>query len=540
MAVAQGGDEALAKLLTPESPVGPASADELRDRKVAQALYDTRTGIEHVLKETAPVFLIGRRGSGKTAVLKGSYPDGGLDVTLDAAEMLHAVAGTLEALSIPPSSSYGDLVTPVWRAVFWAALCASIHSDYCKLTEADCPAAFAFGALDFVSAAGPGTDAGTRILESALRQATPGVTNVARFFDQLEINGVPLWRAREDLIQAARANKCQAIVSIDSLDQYDNFLYEGGFALGRDAQALQGLFRASSANGREHDSIFKVRVSFPAELWHHYNELSTNPLKDFDNSIILHWGGGPMLEMVAWRFMKYLEYHHSKEFKRITITSTSSRSAKWAQRLFLRYIPAYVTNGLGTDEPSISYLLRHTQLLPRHMIHVVNSIFRNQPVSQGAISSRDVQVAVNSAANIIANTVINAYKLPYPFLLDACETVIKQLPLRFTTKELHQAVNRSPVAGEFTSVLRGFVEAGIVGRVLHEHEQYVKAQFEYLEESRMYMVADDDLCLHPVFASRFECSAVKDPKASGNEKPIYPFGSDLESDLVRTGVHLRA
>ena len=538
---APSGDELLARILNDESPVGPASADEL-DRGIAKALYDTKTEINKTMRATSPVFLIGRRGSGKTAVLKGTFPEGQLDVTLDAAVLLRDVGMTLDILGLPISSSYTDLTTPVWRAVFVAALCAKVHSHYCRLSKAECPEAFNFGRLPYISESGPGTDAASRFL-GRIRESASLLdgAHVARFLDSIEINGTPLWIARQELERAARAAHCQAVVSIDSLDRYETFLYSGGFQVSRDAQALQALFRTASQTGRAADSIYKVRVSFPAELWHYYSDLSSNPLKDFDNSIILHWSGSELLELVARRFLNYLRLHHPNEYRKIpgNLQRPSAR-AGWAQELFNRYLPGTVTNALGGRESIIAYILRHTQLLPRHMIHVVNAVLRNREFREGvSIRSGEVQIAVNDAADLISNTVLDAYSLPYPELKEVCEAVIPTLPLRFSAGELHTQMNRTPWGKDFLEVLRMLVEVGVVGRVVEEGELYLKADFEYLHHSRMYMVEDDELCLHPVFASRFDCQATKQPEKESNRKPIYPYGSDLELDVARTGVHVR-
>ena len=34
-----------------------------------------------------------------------------------------------------------------------------------------------------------------------------------------------------------------------------------------------------------------------------------------------------------------------------------------------------MTGGLGVEEDTVAYLLRHTQLLPRHLIEILNNVF---------------------------------------------------------------------------------------------------------------------------------------------------------------------
>lgn len=530
----------LAKLLTRSQPVGPASADELSSRTAAKALYDSANDIDSTLRSTAPVFLIGRRGSGKTAVLKGTYPEGELDVNLNAATMILEVALTIEALQLPASSSFAELVPPVWRAAFVAALCARVHSDYCKLTKEKCPISFRFGQLSTpISNAGAGTDMAAAFLGAARNQLQGRVTgNVEQALDEVTFNGVPLWQAKRELLAAAEAEGCKAIVSVDSLDQYEGMLYTTGYQMNREAQALQGLYRAASETGRNPNSVYKVRVSFPAELWHFYNVLSSNPMKDFDNCIVLHWDGTELLKLVGRRLLSYLRLRHPEEYRRLSTRESTGSGDRWPQLLLLRYLPGQVVNGMGQPEPTIAYLLRHTQLLPRNLVFLVNRVLRDQDLYQGSVSEEHVRTSVNDAADTIADTVADAYRLPYPNMTDACESIIPHLPLRFSLGELQKAINRTGYRGEADGVIRMFIEAGVLGRVLSEDAKYIKADFEYLYQSKLYIVDEDELCLHPAFASRFKCLATKYPAHEANVRAVLPFGSEPERDHVRRDIHL--
>ncbi len=210
--------EELLALLTPGSPLGPASADDLQSRRVAQALYDPRNEIDGTLRRTSPVFLIGRRGSGKTAVLQATYPEGELDVKLDSPSLIDGVARTLEALNLKTTRSFAELIVPLWRGCFTTALTARVWSDYCRLTENDCPLAFEFGRAERKTPVGYGTDAALRFLHAVRARAGDDYVSIDTLLDETEINGVKLWEAREDLHVAARRNGCQAMISMDSLD----------------------------------------------------------------------------------------------------------------------------------------------------------------------------------------------------------------------------------------------------------------------------------------------------------------------------------
>ncbi len=114
-----------------------------------------------------------------------------------------------------------------------------------------------------------------------------------------------------------------------------------------DAFALQSLFRAASETRRREDLDYKVRISFPAELWFFYNRLSINPLKDFDNSMLLHWSGGEILQLAAQRLETFLDLRYPDLLKSSSGDGIPRSPARYAQFVLGRFLPQNVTNSVG-------------------------------------------------------------------------------------------------------------------------------------------------------------------------------------------------
>lgn len=531
----------LATMLNPGAPFGPATADEFESRYAARFLYDDANEIDEAVRKTAPVFLIGRRGSGKTAFLRAALASGELAVDLNSPELISQVGEVISELKLTESGSFVERIAPIWEACFISAICSRVWSDHCRLTASDCPDAFAFGRVSRPSKDGRATDIASQFLLAVRLAAAAGpFASVNTLLDSTEINGVPLWAARQSLIEAANKQGCMGIVSLDSLDQYNGIFYKGGILASPPALALQALFRAAAQSGRASDSIYRVRVSFPAELWSSYSTLSSNPLKDFDNSVLLHWDSKELIHVAALRFLKFLEVFRPDDYAKLSLVNSNTHKYRWAQELLSKYLPRTMTNGLGTREPTISYLLRHTQLLPRHFIHILNRTFSEHSYADGQpISEQRVRSAVSEAELLIADAIIDAFKIPYPELEKLCEEVIPQLSLEFSEQTFHQIVNHSHRYGlEYEDILGMFVEVGVLGRKTEQTTVYSKADFEYLHENRMFMTEEDTLCLHPLFTARFDSRALRMNGAHSAELPIYPLGSDPTSDEFSRYVHL--
>lgn len=131
----------------------------------------------------------------------------------------------------------------------------------------------------------------------------------------------------------------------------------------------------------------------------------------------------------------------------------------------------------------------------------------------------------------LANEVINSYKSVYKKLGHIVDAMVRQ-PIMFKgnfldkiapiTASEWQPGHYSPL--NFRELL---TELGIIGRVRHwdKGTNIVTADFQYTQEDRLFLQADDDIVAHPMFFERFRIK---------NEDKIlvYPFPKSPEYDVV--------
>jgi hypothetical protein len=529
----------LSNVLNAGSPFGPASADDLQTLVAAQNLYDGHNEIYQVLKRTEPVFIIGRRGSGKTATLRSQRHSGdAFAVELDSPDLITQVGNTTKALGLTLQSQFTEHTVRIWNACFTAAICARLWSRTSRINRQDAPDAFEFGKCNDADPTQRATTQAGKFLLAVRKRAAEDFATVSSLLDETELNGVPLWVARQSFGAAARAIDWRPVVSMDSLDQYPMY-YQGGSTSTPEAVALQGLFRAASATGRSDTAPYRVRVSFPAELWHYYLDLSSNPLKDFENCLLLHWNSKELIHIAATRLRRYLEISDPGQLRKLDVSESHMKRGRWATDFLRLYLPPSVTNRLGTLEPTMPYLLRHTQLLPRHFILILNKVFSGKSIAPNVITEKDVVNGVAEAEAEIVNGVIDSFEVPYPHLRDVCEGLIPRLPLSFPETFLHSIADHSNKFGmEYREVLRMLVETGAVGRRTEASEYYIRGDFEYLHINRLLMTDDDELCLHPLFAVEFDSKVMHDDSPESTVLPIFPLGSDPTREDFTRYVHL--
>jgi hypothetical protein len=190
-----------------------------------------------------------------------------------------------------------------------------------------------------------------------------------------------------------------------------------------------------------------------------------------------------------------------------------------------------VVNVYNQEEDVISYMMRHTQLLPRHLLLFLNSIFvvqgqRGESLTK--IQEKSIREGIHRVEELVCHEIFAAYKHIYPNVDAVCAACIPDLHVRFGYGELHEVFNhhgkRTMVSEDFDEFKRMLIEVGIVGKVIDETDRYVIGGFEYAAGHRLVMGTSDEMCLHPVFTHIYSAKRSEPPK------PVYPKGSDAQSD----------
>src|SRR5205085_1205124 len=108
--------------------------------------------------------------------------------------------------------------------------------------------------------------------------------------------------------------------------------------------------------------------------------------------------------------------------------------------------PGTVVNGMGIQEPAATYLMRHTQLLPRNILQILTEIFRMNRDMGGAryeINERALVEGLRRAEVRLSQETFVGYKQIYPPLKDVCTKSLNRLPVVFKYGDLHQVFNKS-------------------------------------------------------------------------------------------------
>jgi hypothetical protein len=100
--------------------------------------------------------------------------------------------------------------------------------------------------------------------------------------------------------------------------------------------------------------------------------------------------------------------------------------------LFDRILPKTIPNSLGYREPALAYIIRHTQLIPRHFIILFNSMLLRTHVHTGGFRAIDEDAVVSGIAEgekFVAAQILKPFEEIYPKLIRSTRILLGNLPV---------------------------------------------------------------------------------------------------------------
>jgi hypothetical protein len=523
-------DDYLARILNRHQPFGPPDTESVVSAGCigAERLFDRSNLIyAQAVGTTRPAYIIGRKGAGKTAFLLATAGPGRQPEMLRTATVYSEMVATLRCYAEHRGPLFVEQVGKIWSALF----------DHVALAYA-CRTAAATDAPHELQTMWDYLDAQAGVVQPAITVAEQFLADLQRrikdrapvglaeVIEGMERGGVRFAAARAAMhvVLAARAEA--PIIVMDNLEDLHERLHDL-------REVLAGLFGCigriieENSEGRP----FGVHICLPSELFETIHEISANPEKDFrGNYLTIYWTARELLHLAGTRLRLYLQTHHRDELRALEYRAPAARDDVVA--LLRAVLPPTLMNGLGRPEDPVAYLLRHTQLLPRHLIELLNRVFtaRAGDSTPWAVTPDAVRRGTRVAEDMIVRGILSAHRESFPTARKALGRLSDRLGICFRAQDLHKVYNREGIRKitglEFGEFLQMLFDLGVLGVKVDQTARYNKADFQYTFDSLLNPEEDtDELCVHPLF-TRFlhERSLPKLRREAA--LPTYPYGCD--------------
>ncbi|WP_214107644.1 P-loop ATPase, Sll1717 family [Acrocarpospora catenulata] len=507
-------------LFTTQRPLGPIAISDSASTSVLRALYDTRVNLHLRSEHNPPTFIVGRRGSGKTALLLSrEFESQNLSIRLSAQGVFSRVQSATDLIGSSMVLTV-EGVAQLWEMLLWSPIITRLVLSRQKedperalqilweetagvrqeITNSSSPDD---DALDFTT---------LRLIEHV--RATPNVIGMDNLKRGFRLANRPWAEVVDAAKEVLDARGTPVFVLIDSLENI-------GDHIDRIKSILQGLFHLVGDIGLRTGKLhFRIQCCFPSELWPVLDQVSANPIKDFSGRMVLQWHWQDLLRAVGTRLRTFLARRYPGELRGIRDDDH--------ERLIDHVLPPSLINHAGTPESTIAYVLRHTQLLPRQVLYIFNEALHRAIALTGIPRVYTAQIldTVADAEATLCPEVFSANHFRYPQAHAVARRLIPYLPFRFDDGYLHRMCNRAAIRADFgldyREVREMFTDVGILGRYTHETERYLRAEFAYATEGQMILSPDEEYCLHPLFVRQYSSRDTR--PSSPRAKPVYPSG----------------
>ncbi len=510
---------------TKVEPLGPTAAKI--GTGVESALYDRRVQLHLESERHPPTFIVGRRGSGKTALLLSRELDhDSLTIRLGTTEAFSQVNNGLLYLNervVVTVESAAEL----WDLVLWAPIDVQLAMSKTSRDPRDEQRVLWEGTRELRRIASGSRRPDDAVLSAMVEKVveaiidTDGPVTTEHLKDTIRLGDHSLRTIQAAATAVLRSRRTPVFVLIDSLEDV-------GEHIERLKMTLQGLFHLVGTKKSERAAGgYRIQCCFPSELWPSLNEMSSNPIKDFAGRMALQWQWKDLLHATSTRLTAFLEQEYPEDYRRMKSDS--------ALELFYEFFPDTVASRSGTPERTVAYILRHTQLLPRQLLLILNEALSQAVVDSDpdlpAVTEEHILTAVRKAEGILCPEIFSAHHYRYPDAERIAAALIPYLPFRFSDSELNKACNRAGIRKAFntdTTAIRTMLgDIGIIGRFVGATETYSKAEFSYSVEGRLSLSPFEEFCLHPLFVRQYGSVSLLDTTTftPAAHLPVYPMGT---------------
>ena len=499
--------------------------------------------------------IIGRRGAGKTdALLSTPLSDdfhhliyfNSKEAAQSFTTILDEVEATIQETGNPPLV---ELVADLWDNLFWIAAIARMKHDMDAQPQLGSEDLEGAVITDFIEAFGFEPDD----MLSPYKAVLCAVSTIRRTYKTSEYHNqdISLFRALPGLrfgpyriseVKIAALNWLanharRALILFDSFEDLD-------IARSSNRHAISGLLKSIGDFDRP-GAPMSIRACIPAEVFFHLTDISSNVLKDFQRSMLLHWSAYELLKLAAKRYQIFMEAYYFRQAERLEL-SHDLNSRTDVMSFWTSLFPESVINRVsGQAERPLPYILRHTQLLPRQILLILNRILSAHLMKTGdplAPVAPDIVVdQMRGAEALLVSQALAPFKAIWPDARRALTEVLPHIGSNIIHYgEMHKVYNKAPPidsVSSFRDFIRMLIEIGVAGRLVRDRGEYAVAAFEYNEAHRLVLTDKDSVCIHPLYSSEFRVSV--EGSAPRSYRPIYPLGADPEDADRRLPLMMR-
>jgi hypothetical protein len=518
---------------TDEYPLGPVTTERILEPAASAFLLNPETSAFKGVMNGASIIL-GRRGSGKSALLASLVDRSGLQVYLkeffgqnlksygptselkkdyfvtiriNAPTEMAAVDNMIRNRTFPTLEGAAD----AWHSrIMHNILLHFINSETARL---GLPPALRAAIKQIV-----------RISKTDARKPLP-MNKLIAAINAAHKNRLSLLADLETaLVERGR----RALILIDTMEEYR--IREAAVT-----DVVGGLLY-EIARQSEQRSAFEIKAALPTEIYRLVRDAGA-PGRIALPMEFIHWTPRHLLQIAAHRALLMVRQRQPNFYADLSNAldpEAYGLSPKSSLRVLKAFFGALCTNEGGVPEEPANVLLRHTMLLPRQLINTMSFAFKAALNDTGTliVQPSHLAKALNDGAATVVAEVYAAYRHVYADIAHVAPSFLRETASVSGYGDLQIAYNHS-VKGRYThdyvegfpSFLEAMIDCGFLGVAGERTPRYVEAQFAYNTLTSPNYTSRSQFAVHPAATRRY--GARQDTR---HAQVVLPLGSVAEEE----------
>lgn len=483
-----------------------------------EELYFSRVPFTHEALRRETYLIIGRRGSGKTALTQ--YFSFQQDIpncramVIDQHTLFAQVLAAMEKLNVYSENFGPDDAAKIWENIIWTIILNEYRDAHPAIERANRRCKTAGGSAQAVRLA----------IQAMLDRIQDDVNSQLMIALDRWLNSPVLASAKTAVLDILDGNPF--LLSLDTSEHYNPDDIPTMLALAGLVQCVADFNRKFDRNG------LLVKLFLPDEIFPHLKTTYVdNSLKKIRNPVYLRWRPRDLLRLICWRYHWYLRERGILDKASVKIDWTSFDDV--IEKMWYPYFGKMLESRIKLKEPSLIYVFRHTHMRPRQLILLCNSIAK-LAIKDGTFpyfEPQHIREGIREGEQELAGEIINSYSRIYPNL-DRILDGLHGVPAEFQGQQLDKAAARSAsqwIDGTYNQLNFRYIvcQLGIVGRVRFSDARFIQADFEYNMPGRLAVSEEDQCVIHPMFCEYFNSRMTRRTRVLP-----WPRAGDSEYDLA--------
>lgn len=283
------------------------------------------------------------------------------------------------------------------------------------------------------------------------------------------------------------------------------------------------------SDNNKHSVICKV--AFPSEMEPHIKPLNIS--KTDPKTVFIRWGYGNLVSMLAKRYLKLTTKTHDKN------KYNKYDNPYEARKYLYQFMPEQMKTKVIDRFDTLSNIIRHTQKEPRQVLYLMNTILtlaKNNKISFERLDEKTISTGIHARLDMPVRSVTDMYSHIYPECLKIITSILVDKKNIMSMAELDKYLPSASnvVIGRLANyeVKRLLFEVGVIGTIktksnIEYNKQIIESLFEYQVKGILPYNESSQIVIHPMFYNSLQT------KVSLNNF-IYPVpGEDVEKEVLK-------